>query len=229
MAVKQTTPTGTTSTTTPAAPDPAFLTALAALLNQKPVRSQVDTGAVGSSTAPAALPAQPAYVNSYTGQVVNPTPATPTPMGTPPAGGWTPLVSPLATQMFFQSTIAPLLKQIQETGAKDTSSALGDVASHMQGLNLPPSIAAIYENRLPRETQQYGDLNTMLAQSTVMGPVYDQLMNQLAAEQKQALQTYNLEAYNAAAGTATTGAQQPPPAGAKPGGQWVNGVYIPPA
>lgn len=109
---------------------------------------------------------------------------------------YNPLVSPLAMSLFFTQNIAPLLDKIRGSNQQNMDQMIGGAKDMLGQVQLPPGIRDILSSSLNRQQSEYKDLDSALAASALTGPALDNLMNQLAATQKQ-----QINAYNATAGT----------------------------
>ena len=166
-------------------------------LKQAAVTAASPLGALG----PAVANLLPSFGGGGGNQPVSTAPGTqPTQLGpstsagpstTSPAGqGYSPLVSPLAMSLFYQQNVAPLLEKISTRNTDEMGQMISGAKNFLNQVQLPPGIKDILMAGENRTATDYADLNKTLETAAVTQPALDNLMNQLAATQKQQAQTY---------------------------------------
>lgn len=117
--------------------------------------------------------------------------------------------NPLALQLYFQQTIAPLLSQIQgrqDTQTKQYTDAMGALMNHVA---LPENMRGILQANMQTQVADMQNVNNATASAALTAPFYDQLMNQVNNAYQEQVKTYMLQKAMeaaAAAGTAGVGA-----------------------
>lgn len=91
--------------------------------------------------------------------------------------GVTPLIDPLAVQLFFTQAIAPMLQGLQgKLGAQNKQ--FTDMAqANLEHWNLPESYRAIFGQSIPRQAAAQNDVIAALSGAAAAGPALDQLMS----------------------------------------------------
>jgi hypothetical protein len=128
---------------------------------------------------------------------------------------WHPLVNPLALSGFYSSTIAPLLKQMDERYMANTQAAQGKAADLMAKYPMPAEFQAYFAKERPQTAQNQLDLHTALQAAALQQPSYDATLKALGDVQNTSMQLYQQQLINNAlvrSGLSSGTASQVPPA-----------------
>lgn len=95
-------------------------------------------------------------------------------------------LDPLSVQMFYQQTVAPYMQQLSQN-EQATSKALG---SFTPIAGLSPELNQVLSRGAQTQAQDLNNAFSTAQQAAAYQPQVDQLLNQLAAKQTQALRDY---------------------------------------
>lgn len=101
-----------------------------------------------------------------------------------------PMVSPLATQLFFSHAIAPMLQGLAQNLGQENA-GLADAARQAQShFQMPESYKAIFGQAVPRMQAGQNDIITSLLGAAASGPALDQLMQNITAARTAQTKAY---------------------------------------
>lgn len=147
-----------------------------------------------------------------------PAAADPAAASTAPNLNFTPLVNPLAYQLFFQTTIAPLMQGLQKTLIDQNNGLESQFANRMQNLHMPQSYKDFYATVAPQQAADQNNVLTAMMNAAATGPAIDQLMAQVNSARSEATRAYIENQLAKAAGGTGVGQGGIPAPAPKPAG-----------
>lgn len=103
---------------------------------------------------------------------------------------YNPLVNPLAANAFYATSIAPLLKQMDERYMANTTAAQGAANAQLDKFPMPAEFQSFFANTRGQQAQDQLNLHTALESAALQQPQQDAMMKQLGGIQSLTQQLY---------------------------------------
>lgn len=116
---------------------------------------------------------------------------------------------PMALQLYFAQTIAPLLQQIQGQQSNQINNYQAATQALMNHVQLPPGMKDIMQANMQQGVADLQGMNSANAAASLQAPFYDQLMNQVSQARDTQMKAYIKQLENAATGSTGTGTVNP--------------------